>query len=703
MSSTCIRLERRQFLWNRGVLQIALAVVSATFGCTDVPTEPASVKPVLPKTGGIRTSALTSSLPASVQYVAIDLSRMTHVYAINDDRVIGGDRGGNGVATIASDALGYVTVGRLDGTTACCSSFNDINASGDAVGSSHTASGVSVMTWSLATQQKAGFTLYGRSYGQAINDAGDIVGGVPIGPSRALYKAAGGNPVELQLAPATFGAYAFDINSSGAIVGHSESPIGLRAIRWATPESVPVDLGTLGGMQSVAWATNESHDVVGKAQTASGEWHAFVWTDAGGMVDLNSWPNACPGESEAFAINNNGVIVGRCQRKAALWTALEGMRILAPPFGAGAVEARDINNNNEVVGMYEDQQRGVLWRVAPPPLARVDGPYTGLEGSPISMSGASSIDPTGGGLTYSWAFGDPNAAGGGTAFGATPTHTYADEGTYTVTLTVKNAGGVTHSTTTSVVVTNVQPSLLNISSLPEPIPVGTQVSITGGFSDPGIVDAHTVTFDWNAEDTPVISAGLVTGTGAVREFTGTHNYTQPGVYAVKVTINDGDGGTHASLYQYVVVFDPTNGFVTGAGWIDSPDGAHYLAPEGTTGRAYFGFVSRYEKGRTTPSGKTRFEFKTMGLDFQSSSYDWMVVSGPKVQYQGTGTINGEPGYRFYMTVRDGALANGDGVDRFRIRIWDEYDTIIYDNQRGDSVTGDATTVIGGGSIVIHSK
>jgi probable HAF family extracellular repeat protein len=70
-------------------------------------------------------------------------------------------------------------------------------------------------------------------------------------------------------------------------------------------EATLTDLGTLGGDESVAYDLNERGRVVGKSQTASGEWHAFVWED-GSMRDLGS----LGGESCACATNEKGEIAG---------------------------------------------------------------------------------------------------------------------------------------------------------------------------------------------------------------------------------------------------------------------------------------------------------------------------------------------------------------------------------------------------------
>ena len=181
----------------------------------------------------------------------------------------------------------------------------------------------------------------------------------------------------------------------------------------------------------------------------------------------------------------------------------------------------------------------------------------------------------------------------------------------------------------------------------------------------------------------------------------------PGVYTVCMNGQDECGNFIELGDCYtLVIYDPDGGFVTGGGWIDSPAGA-YTADPSLAGRANFGFVSKYLKGATVPSGQTQFQFKVGNLNLHSSSYDWLVVGGARAQYKGTGTINNEGSYRFMLTAIDGQLPGGDGVDKFRIRIWThDYplpEDLIYDNQIGDADTSDPTTAIAGGSIVIHKK
>jgi len=168
----------------------------------------------------------------------------------------------------------------------------------------------------------------------------------------------------------------------------------------------------------------------------------------------------------------------------------------------------------------------------------------------------------------------------------------------------------------------------------------------------------------------------------------------PGVYELLVRGTDSAGNVGAEQPSFLVVYDPDGGFVTGGGWIDSEPGAY--RPDATLeGKANFGFVSKYKKGASVPTGNTEFQFKAGGLNFHSTSYDWLVVNqnGSNAQFKGVGTINGLPNFKFMLWAGDG------DPDTFRIKIWWEDDAevehVIYDNNMEQP--------IGAGSIVVHTK
>jgi YD repeat-containing protein len=80
-----------------------------------------------------------------------------------------------------------------------------------------------------------------------------------------------------------------------------------------------------------------------------------------------------------------------------------------------------------------------------PPIANAGGTYSGILSQNVPFHGASSYDPDGTVVSYSWNFGD-----GGTASGPSPTHAYTTVGTYTATLTVTDNLGSQGSASTTV-------------------------------------------------------------------------------------------------------------------------------------------------------------------------------------------------------------------------------------------------------------
>jgi hypothetical protein len=248
-------------------------------------------------------------------------------------------------------------------------------------------------------------------------------------------------------------------------------------------------------------------------------------------------------------------------------------------------------------------------------------------------------------------------------------------------------------------VLNAPPSVGEIIAPIEPVQLNTEINVSVSFTDPGFLDTHAAVWDWGDSSTSHGAVLEISGAGNVE---GSHIYADAGIYTLTLTVTDNHGESCTTMYQYVVVYDPSSGFVTGGGWIDSPVGA-YTADQTLTGRANFGFVSKYKKGATTPIGTTEFQFKMAELNFHSDSYEWLVVAGPQAKFKGVGTINGSGNYGFMISAVDSAINGGEDADKFRIKIWDKdnNDLIVYDNMLEAADDAETTTVIGGGSIVIH--
>lgn len=104
------------------------------------------------------------------------------------------------------------------------------------------------------------------------------------------------------------------------------------------------------------------------------------------------------------------------------------------------------------------------------PVAALDGPWSGYAGDSIALSAAASTDADNDALSYAWSFGDGN-----TATGATPSHTYAMPGTYTVQLIVTDIRGLADTVEAVATVTPL-PTLVGIQRARE----GVQALVANG-------------------------------------------------------------------------------------------------------------------------------------------------------------------------------------------------------------------------------
>ena len=117
-----------------------------------------------------------------------------------------------------------------------------------------------------------------------------------------------------------------------------------------------------------------------------------------------------------------------------------------------------------------------------------------------------------------------------------------------------------------------------------------------------------------------------------------------------------------------------------------------------SGKLTFVFVAGYQSSSASiPSGNAEFKLPLANLDFRSSTFDWLVVSGSSAHLQGSGTMSGTGDYGFSVVATDGAPADG-----IRIRIWNRVTgRVVYDNNPG--VSNMDVTPLGGGSIQVFSR
>jgi len=323
------------------------------------------------------------------------------------------------------------------------------------------------------------------------------------------------------------------------------------------------------------------------------------------------------------------------------------------------------------------------------------GPKSVDEGSLLTFdANATDSDLPANALTYSLDAGAPAGASINSSTGVftwTPTNGPAQSQSITIRVTDNGTGALSDYETINVTVNNVVPIIGTINFVSTPIAAGTNnVVVTWNFTDPG-TETWTCTVEWDT------GLGFTAASYVAPKSCNATATLPAGIYTARVKVADDVSNDIDDVSAYIVVYDPNGGFVTGGGWINSPAGA-YAADPLLTGKANFGFTSKYVPGKNVPTGNTEFQFHAGNLNFKSTVYEWLVVAGDRAQFKGDGTINGVGGFGFLLTAIDGSL------DKFRIKIVNKATSaVVYDNQSGFDDDSPAATALGGGSIVIHNK
>jgi len=220
-----------------------------------------------------------------------------------------------------------------------------------------------------------------NGYAGDANDLGQVVGWAETNfadstcnsPQVLQFEAAlwGPGPGQVQPLPPLAGdpdSAATAINNKGQVVGISgicEDAVGeqsaAHAVMWQN--GIPTFLGSLGG--PAAWntptAVNNVGQVAGFALDPHGNFHAFLWTQAG-MQDLQTLPGDV--FSFAYAINDRGQVVGQSigasGSRAFIWQngVMTDLNCLAVPGSMPLIFANDINNSGRIVGEASDAGTG---------------------------------------------------------------------------------------------------------------------------------------------------------------------------------------------------------------------------------------------------------------------------------------------------------------------------------------------------------
>jgi probable HAF family extracellular repeat protein len=192
----------------------------------------------------------------------------------------------------------------------------------------------------------------------------------PAGEAFLLPPMAGADPDYASLHTKAHG-----LNNIGQIVGsckEGEPNFYTHAVLWPDKDTEAIDLGFLGQGNpldhSIAYGVNDVSHVVGVSALGSLT-RAFLWR-SGEMIDLGTLSGQIV--SEAYAINNTGVIVGRSNFVPVIWQydvadpdSRPTIQELPIPEGFFTAVPTAVNDIGDVVGYAGSPNidaHAILWR-----------------------------------------------------------------------------------------------------------------------------------------------------------------------------------------------------------------------------------------------------------------------------------------------------------------------------------------------------
>jgi PKD repeat protein len=215
------------------------------------------------------------------------------------------------------------------------------------------------------------------------------------------------------------------------------------------------------------------------------------------------------------------------------------------------------------------------------PVSAPGGPYSEVEGQSLTLDGSGSNDVDGTITLYEWDINNDGIYEYATT-SATQTHTYAQQGSYTIRLRVTDDLGATAEETTTAFIADTSPTADFTAS-----PTSGQAPLTVNFTNNSTGYDQPLTYEWDFDND-----GIVDSTATNPSYT----YTNGGQYTVSLRVQDADGSPNTltrvdyinvipSVYQLTVD-------VTGQGTVTSTPSGIICGTSGSD------CIEEYDTGET---------------------------------------------------------------------------------------------------------
>lgn len=286
--------------------------------------------------------------------------------------------------------------------------------------------------------------------------------------------------------------------------------------------------------------------------------------------------------------------------------------------------------------------------VADAALSGTSSALTATEGAPLSsvIATFTDADPNGTTTDYSatidWGDGSTSTGvvGGSGAFTVSGSHTYAEEGSYTPTVTIDDAGGSSAVVTGSVSVADAPLSASGVT-INSTNPVNAIVANFTDADPSGTTTDYTSTINWGDGST---STGVVGGSGTFT-VSGSHTYAALGPYTVTVQICD-VGGSCATATSSVLTYAYPAG------------GTFVIGQDSAIGTSATFWSSDWTKDNTLDSGANAFKGFETSMQAPVCGTTWTSGTGNSVNPPDT-----IPAYMAVIVssgvTQDGSTVSGD--------------------------------------------
>jgi PKD repeat protein len=503
----------------------------------------------------------TLSVSDGVNPAVVASAQITVGNVVPSSSALGVPSGAVPLGSSAAVSVTFVDVG-INDTHSATISWGDTTSSAGAISESAGAGTATAShTYALAGLYTASLTLSDDDNGSVVSTAQILVNGPPAADAGGPYSGSEGLPTAL-------GGSAIDPEGDPLSVGWTFTPAGIDAggsctsagAATLTPSltcdddavvaaslsaddgiSAPVVSSTVVAVANEAPMLGAVAATIGPIATGAPVSVLAPFTDDG-TNDTHTatvaWGDLTSSNAAISEVNGSGTLT------ATHVYSTPGIYTITV-----TVDDDDLGSASETASVVVNSR----------PVIAAGGPYVGLEGAALALSGTAT-DPDGDALAISWTFsvvGDPGTVctpvGAGTL---TPTLTCNDDAIVTATLTASDGVNAAVTDTATITVGNAQPLSTGAVGSASIAPNGSTVSVGLTFSDAGTNDSHSATIDWG--DTTVIAANVTSsgGTGAV---SGEHIYTVSGTYTITVTLTDDDGAITIQTTSVVINGAPDAG------------------------------------------------------------------------------------------------------------------------------------------------